>query len=1405
NGSTYQSTTATTGTISFNGATVLTTDVDVTTANSDISFIGAGTIDGGFILRLTAGTGNIDFDGAVGANTPLSYLLLLSAGQLSNSDPGGEILLQYQDLYIDAPSSTITLQRNLTARRIVFYRGILDVNGQTLATDLQGAAVDAGEGAGDLAIFGTNYEPNDPDREGSHPGNILHSYPLAGAAVGNGGLTYFPAGGGYTAATGTFGTPPDAVLEDLDGSTLSVAGNLYVNGTDLSGAASWGIAVPDNSDADPRPGAKPGHYPGDAPHFGLPYAMVFNSSIDYGTASGGYISAVRAEIPYAGTADPREAPQGQNHARNNNVTFGSNNAGTWNDQPLRITEARTVADTIIRVVFNQPLSNSQGEVEAAFAGQEFYYTDAADPTEPGGSLGSLTFDQVYLAPGHSLGEPLNDALTTDPEPGHLVPLDYANPAHHQVGDGSKPLYLRVTNHTTSANRWKTDATGSGVSTPDFAEHQAAINGGAGAATSTDRSGNYSLDNIPNLFTIKGSLFSAEGKSPVVNYGFNQDPAAADIVSYDRTLDGAHPYLWKVEAARADHNKAQPSSIDAHNYLDLFYSEAVDIGDLKATENPSTGAGSPAAGAAETAAARNIRSQLAFTAASEHGGGLEVTDAQTITLTGLLSYANPGFDTAGANTQIGSRDALPGAAAPHPEPTANALYRDILTHTGTPPAAPELSSAQVDQTAAALDRARRLQIFLSSFDLQAGEGTFNDGTAAPGPAWPGWHYNLPDPRTPGTTLQVPANEFITDRAGNAVNHIISTAALAQNAAADSRPSHVIPAAQGPVAFSESATADTPGGTLPMDLDPPDFSVYSFDSDSGDPSVYEIVARSTLPSGLVDRIEFFIQDNSGENNESDWDPVSEDPGIPNHPDVSQTGYSYAAAPMRPLDGIPRGLRDGLFGFTGGDPSQFDGLANEAEAFRFDVLGAQPLVSQYSRSFDTSVNNSQFRPGETNTLINIADDPYFTISLDANAYSFGALTQIAAGYDHQEAYLTDLAGNLLFSRSDMQAIERTPPFIRLALAAVGSSNIYLQFNEPLQAIASDSTKATTPEGIADLLGDYFEFTSSAGFTNTVTGGIPAPDGPDQTDVAGTITQMYLQLAQPMTADMLLTGSLRLNSQGQARVVDRNSNPMLSGSEYSRRVSDLALGVISPVYASDGIQRDTGEGVPFEVLRDFSGSGTLSDRDILIQTSLSGTVARDLPTSLFYDALVPQEVTREGFWTPQGLTGLLPQANIQARRARQSASQGATRNFIIPGDDPEMVDGNVIEFILGVGDLNAGLVSDPDKPFQLDTWKFTVGGIITQRAGVTILNNVINPLAGDTTMVLYDLGRSGMVTVSVFTLDGNLVRVLHRGSQGTGSYSVSWNGSNTQGQVVARGLYLIRVVGPDIDEYRKVLVVKP
>ena len=109
--------------------------------------------------------------------------------------------------------------------------------------------------------------------------------------------------------------------------------------------------------------------------------------------------------------------------------------------------------------------------------------------------------------------------------------------------------------------------------------------------------------------------------------------------------------------------------------------------------------------------------------------------------------------------------------------------------------------------------------------------------------------------------------------------------------------------------------------------------------------------------------------------------------------------------------------------------------------------------------------------------------------------------------------------------------------------------------------------------------------------------------------------------------------------------------------------------------------------------------------------------------------------------------------------------------------------------------------KPFS-----FGIHGITRQRSGVTILNNVINSERRERVFLDYQLRKPGRVTIQVFALDGTMIKVLENRTMQASErfYRVSWDGTNNGGRPVARGMYFIRIVGPDIDEIRKVMVVK-
>lgn len=150
----------------------------------------------------------------------------------------------------------------------------------------------------------------------------------------------------------------------------------------------------------------------------------------------------------------------------------------------------------------------------------------------------------------------------------------------------------------------------------------------------------------------------------------------------------------------------------------------------------------------------------------------------------------------------------------------------------------------------------------------------------------------------------------------------------------------------------------------------------------------------------------------------------------------------------------------------------------------------------------------------------------------------------------------------------------------------------------------------------------------------------------------------------------------------------------------------------------------------------------------------------------------------------------------------------FKIYNSDNEviMVDGNVDGDTDDEVDhpLFALRLKDENDITSIDLWSLHIVELVRQKGGTTILNNVINSLNNEETVVEVQVPQTGFLTVQVLTLDGNVVKVLQRGRVEEGTYYYKWNGTNISGAAVARGMYFVRVVGPNIDETRKVMVIK-
>jgi hypothetical protein len=413
-----------------------------------------------------------------------------------------------------------------------------------------------------------------------------------------------------------------------------------------------------------------------------------------------------------------------------------------------------------------------------------------------------------------------------------------------------------------------------------------------------------------------------------------------------------------------------------------------------------------------------------------------------------------------------------------------------------------------------------------------------------------------------------------------------------------------------------------------------------------------------------------------------------------------------------------------------------------------------------------------------INKVDDPYFSVLLNAGA-PWDTLTKMWTQYDETVGLLTDLAGNRLLSFTGQRAVEYIPPEISLSLAAPGNDWIYVYFSEPVFGNAV----ASVPIDAGDL---YY-----TGGSLTITAVEDYPGG-----IAN--QEFIFRLSDTLVRNDIFTGRIVVKPLS---IFDLEGNPYRD--KFIRRISDLGIDVVEPIWASDGIHEETiREGTSMKV---FDGTGRLMDRDILIQARINASVVANSSMRLYFDSNPLDSVLKNNLWLPNYHPILAPKGNFAARYLNASDVLGnGLQDFIIPSSDDDMEVDNTMEFIFFIDNLPCVRLSNPSDIWSYEPWKFNIDDIRKQRGGVTILNNVINPNNGDKAVLMYDVPNSGVVTAQIFSLNGNLVKILQRGRQAEGSYQYVWDGRNHGGTIVARGVYFVRVVGPDMDEIRKVMVVK-
>jgi hypothetical protein len=555
----------------------------------------------------------------------------------------------------------------------------------------------------------------------------------------------------------------------------------------------------------------------------------------------------------------------------------------------------------------------------------------------------------------------------------------------------------------------------------------------------------------------------------------------------------------------------------------------------------------------------------------------------------------------------------------------------------------------------------------------------------------------------------------------------------------------------------------------------------------------------------------------------------------------------------DGLPVGeVGDTCYGWQGGisalysytEDSDLNGkidrirvTANDLLDGNFGASAAQFDISVAGYTIDRTKGTRGFQlDADASTFfINLVEKPY----TDGNATPAWTLVANATLKGSSPPFYTMTTLN-----TPMTPTDTVRPLIAYTLAIPGNDQVYFGFSEPVYngaaALISSADLGLFPG--ATSIAQVGSTSQDFGVVSTEAAPISADDiasGLVDRSVGAAIND-NASPANDVSALWAVAPNYTISTPPNAilATTHRVSDIMISVWPSSTPTSWSALHPNSwfvwPIYAKDKVTTTLTDAeiealTPLQaenqgvgLVRAFDGTQWLRDQDWKLQARVNAGVAGLGAPTVFYDANVATSYigSASGLWLPAHLetsfSGVDGFPNGGTKDDAGTSIGAGLYNWTFDAIDPKVFSVAKFDFWFQLsgapGNLYAGRLEMAQgaaalpanwyrlvRPFSLD-----IHDVVLQRGSVTILNNVIDPTKGETVRLSYTIGTAGPTTITVFTLDGDVVKRLYSGTSAMGDYSVSWDGKNLSGANVARGVYFIRVVAPGIDEIRKVLVIR-
>lgn len=1001
------------------------------------------------------------------------------------------------------------------------------------------------------------------------------------------------------------------------------------------------------------------------------------------------------------------------------------------------------------------------------------------------------------------------------------------------GDISQ-FYIRFGDGSRTSTKWNTDACG--IS--------------AGATLSTDRNGVHhnvipylnlpkALNNV--YFSLKdchksriAHYFSATPVLPSDFSSSNENPGA----TYTKVMDKTSPVLICVKTGQEKHvapnDAGGQSEYDGHNFIELVYSESVNIGGIDGKLDLPSDSG--ALTSLEIAASKNVQATAALGGISKNASGFKVA--------GLCSFASGNVET-GSN---GSDDNI----------GVHSLYR-IFDGDGFGAGAVSYRTHGIRVGIAA---------FVDDTGCVTAAGNINH-----------WLGYIKQAQMPSGVVARLENPLITDGWGNVLEYVDSAHGV------NHRLSELI--------VNDGLVPGSAGFYGAWDVSGPVFASYN-SKVTGLSDFFEAVGYTVTPSSAyLDRIEFHMLDSASmlESNEwytkIGWTEKESSGGTLLVPakDTAGGAKPFASGLERSVGGIRySSIYDKVshFGYSvvnGNSGRAFSGQAIGAtsSALFLSSSGGVTSVDEYDSLYFALKLTDLELPLKTTFEITYDGNGYITDlagnlmlpdvttvikSIDRVAPNFNlsiASVKTDGGVDGDELYVVFSkalqTGSFTIMKLDsttetMNGLESIPKTLRIVTispdgaSVTPSTDLQIDDNVPARVVFANRDytgliiKLNRAVTLADMERYYIQCNVGEMSIDPVSG-----------------TSAYVTYVQDILGNYMV----------------RNS---------AHALTDFAVGVVNPIYAYDSKLLDDGSNAASQIYHEGSWAVHDWDRnqgnygsltygyDLFISTKLNDGSAdgvSELPSHItLYMAPVsklsgdelsnnynkntgqnwrmwlPQKALDGSLWpvfdslcdatndefgmvclpvdaeNPSVMNWSFSELNFSSfikNEVQAKASDQILFLFGMQQDEsgapitichaPEYME-STSSYTLVQMPLYAGRLENKGDLTSFDIWSIKLNATKLQRGGVTIMNNVIDLNEGEKTMIQVDMESDGPLNVIVMTLDGNIVQYLQHGSTTSGTHFYTWNGTTKGGKKVARGLYFIRVFGNGIDETRKVMVVK-